>query len=180
MRWVWAGSGENSAFAGWENLEKGAENGVLSFQWCCKSCSTPHDGESPVSSFQQSGSAVLADKMVDESEVPLIRERLSQDGQLNLDDLHSFDESPSPDVYGRNVSLSLADAAFIDTRCISRLLALHRRFRQEGGKLVVHSIRPRAMGLLKFLRLHLVFHIAEDEAAALQLLRAGETVGAEC
>ena len=132
-----------------------------------------------MSSFQESGSAVLADKMVDESEVPLIRERLSQAGELNLDDFHSLEES-SPDIYNRNVSLSLADAAFLDTRRIGRLLAAHERFRQEGGKLVVHSIRPQAMGLLEFLRLDLVLHIAEDEAAAQQLLRAGETVGAEC
>jgi len=133
-----------------------------------------------VSSVQEAGSAVLADKMVDESEVPLIREHLSQAGQLNLEDLRSLDEWPSPDVYSRNVSLSLADAAFLDTRWISRLLTAHQRFREEGGRLVVHSIRPRAMGLLKFLRLDRVLHIAEDEAAARQLLRAGDTVEAEC
>lgn len=133
-----------------------------------------------MSSFQESGSAVLADKMLDESEVPLIRERRRQVGQLDLEDLHSLDEWPSPDLYSRNVALSLADAAFLDTRWISRLLAAHERFREEGGRLVVHSIRPRAMGLLKFLRLDRVLHIAEDEAAAQQLLRAGDTGEAEC
>ncbi|OHB83561.1 MAG: hypothetical protein A2V98_24010 [Planctomycetes bacterium RBG_16_64_12] len=132
-----------------------------------------------MSSFQESVSAALADKIDDGSEVPLIPRRRAEEGPLHLDDVQSLDESPSPGIYSRNVLLSLAGLVSIDSRCIGRLLAVHKRFCQGGGKLAVHSIRPQAMGILKFLRLDLVLDIAENEAAARRLLRASGAVGAK-
>jgi len=132
-----------------------------------------------VSSLHEFAAAALADKMVDESPTPLGGGQFCQEEQLNIEDVRPFDDSVTPDVYGRSALLSLADMASIDTRCIGWLLAVHKRFREAGGKLVVHSIRPQSRRLLDFLRLDLVLHIAEDEAAALRLLRASETVGTD-
>jgi hypothetical protein len=58
-----------------------------------------------------------------------------------LPDLRHFDELLGPGGYARQVALSLAQIALIDTLRMSWLLILHKRFCEAGGKLVVHSIR---------------------------------------
>ena len=118
---------------------------------------------------------VLACRPFCDQEVPLVLEGLSQDGRLHLDDLAPLDELLTPEICARNVLLSLADVVFVDSRSISWLLAVHDRFRQGGGKLTVYSIRPQARESLLFLHLNAVFNIAEDEAAALELLHREAT-----
>jgi anti-anti-sigma factor len=76
--------------------------------------------------------------------------------------------------YARRVILSLADVDFIDTSGISWLLARHKRFREASGKLVIHSVMPLVLEVLKVLRLHMVFHLAENEPAALALAQGGQ------
>ncbi|NQT16123.1 MAG: STAS domain-containing protein [Planctomycetes bacterium] len=102
--------------------------------------------------------------------------RLEMAGRIVRDDAASevqfFDSLLGPDGYTRNISLSLAETTFIDTSRLSWLLVLHKRFHKAGGKLVVHSIRPPVMASLKMVPFWRVLHIAEDEAAAMELLRA--------
>ncbi len=88
-----------------------------------------------------------------------------------LPDLQAFDELLGPDGYVRKVALSLGRIALIDTLRMSWLFILHKRFCEAGGKLVVHSIRPRVMEFLGVVRFECVLYLAEDEAAALELLR---------
>jgi hypothetical protein len=88
-----------------------------------------------------------------------------------LPDLRHFDELLGPGGYARQVALSLAQIALIDTLRMSWLLILHKRFCEAGGKLVVHSIRPRVMEFLGVVRFECVLYLAEDEAVALELLR---------
>jgi len=75
--------------------------------------------------------------------------------------------------YARRVVLSLADVDFIDTSGVSWLLARHKRFREAGGKLVIHSVMPMVLGVLKVLHLHAVLHLADNETAALALVQGG-------
>ncbi|MFH1923029.1 MAG: STAS domain-containing protein [Planctomycetota bacterium] len=91
----------------------------------------------------------------------------------SIPDLAPFDDLLGPSGYARRVSLSLAETRFIDTRCLAWLLALHKRFSEAGGRLVMHSIRPQLMDLLTMLRFVEILSIAEDEAGALELLRQG-------
>lgn len=86
-------------------------------------------------------------------------------------DLTPFENLLGPDRYRRKVLMSMSETALIDSRCLSWLLIVHKRFCEEGGKLVVHSVPPHVMEILGVLRFELVFQIAEDEAAALKLLR---------
>jgi anti-anti-sigma factor len=101
--------------------------------------------------------------------------RLQATGRITQDDLSpSFDqmrELLGAGGYTRNVLLSLADVDFIDTSGISWLLACHKRFREGNGKLVIHSVVPMVLEVLKMLRLNLVFRLADNAAAALDLLR---------
>jgi anti-anti-sigma factor len=76
--------------------------------------------------------------------------------------------------YARHVVLSLAEVDFIDTSGISWLLARHKRFREASGKLVIHSVVPMVLEVLKVLRLHSVLHLADNEPAALALARGGQ------
>jgi anti-anti-sigma factor len=76
--------------------------------------------------------------------------------------------------YARRVVLNLADVDFIDTSGISWLLARHKRFRQASGKLVLHSLMPMVLEVLKVLRLHRVFHLADNEPAAVALVQGGQ------
>jgi anti-anti-sigma regulatory factor len=97
---------------------------------------------------------------------------------LSLDDVESFDELLSLGVCTGRVALSLADLKSVESRRIGWLMAVHKRFSEEGGKLVVHSLRPLLMDALRFLRVDRVLHIAADEAAARRMLHQSEPVAA--
>jgi anti-anti-sigma regulatory factor len=75
-----------------------------------------------------------------------------------------------PEGYARRVLLSLADITLIDSLCLAWLLVLHKRFREAGGKIVVHSIGPAVMEILALIRFEQVLYVGEDETAALALL----------
>jgi anti-anti-sigma factor len=109
--------------------------------------------------------AAVAGHFIAEPEFPVIRERFSQDEEPNLDELLL------PGGHARNAVLNMADVTSLDTRRIGWLLAAHKRFREAGGRLVLHSVRLLVREALAFLGLDRVLDIAEDEAAALDLLR---------
>ena len=92
-----------------------------------------------------------------------------------IPDLKPFDDVLGPDGYARKVALSFAQTSFIDTRCLGWLLTVHKRFSQAGGRLVVHSMRPQLTRLLVLLRFQEILTVAEDETAALEMLRHGES-----
>ncbi|MHC4406386.1 MAG: STAS domain-containing protein [Planctomycetota bacterium] len=83
--------------------------------------------------------------------------------------LDMFDEVLGSHGYDRNVLLSLADTQFIDSSGLSWLVVCHKRFCQAGGKLILHSLTPQIMQLLRLMRLDLAFHLAPDEAAAMEM-----------
>lgn len=86
-------------------------------------------------------------------------------------DLKPFENLLEPDGYARNVLVSLADITYVDSCCLSWLVILHKRFREAGGTFVVHSFQPELMDILELVRFEEVLYVAEDEDAALALLR---------
>jgi len=76
-----------------------------------------------------------------------------------------------PSGYARNVLVSLAEVPFVDSRCLGWLMMIHRRFCEAGGRLIFHSSPPSVTEALQILRFERVFRIAEDETAALEMLR---------
>ena len=72
--------------------------------------------------------------------------------------------------YARNVVLDMGEVSFIDSSGISWLLIRHKRFREAGGMLILHSIPPLVLDVLKVLRMDLVFNLTETEADALTVL----------
>jgi anti-sigma B factor antagonist len=67
-----------------------------------------------------------------------------------------------PDIYSRRVFFDLSGTEYIDSSGVSWLLLANRRFRQAGGKLVIHSINPLVKQVLAVLRLDRVLHLAEN------------------
>jgi anti-sigma B factor antagonist len=72
--------------------------------------------------------------------------------------------------YGRRVALGLAETTFLDSSGMGWLLLCNKRFREADGRLVIHSVPPVVLDVIKVMRLDLVLKIAEDEAAALAML----------
>jgi anti-anti-sigma factor len=72
--------------------------------------------------------------------------------------------------YGRRVALGLAEATFLDSSGMGWLLLCNKRFREAAGRLVIHSVPPLVMDVIKVMRLDQVLKIADDETAALALL----------
>jgi anti-anti-sigma factor len=77
-----------------------------------------------------------------------------------------FQELMGPLCHHHKVLLSLEHAESVDTSGLDWLLSNHRRFAEEGGKLVLHSIPPVVLDLLRFTHLTDLLTIAPTEQAA--------------
>jgi len=77
------------------------------------------------------------------------------------------------------VLLSLEATPFVDSSGLAWLVATHRRLREAGGKLVLHSIPPGVVDLLKIMSLDQVLNLADDESAKLFLTPGGKYTEAD-
>ena len=71
--------------------------------------------------------------------------------------------------YARTVLIDLGEADLIDTSGIGWLVGSNKRCKDAGGRLILHSISPMVLRVLKMLRLNLVFEIADNEQEAIAL-----------
>lgn len=74
-----------------------------------------------------------------------------------------------PDVYKRTVLLDMQESNYLDSMCVGWLLGTHKRFRENGGRLVIHSLQPLAYNVITLLRLNTVLQMAGDTQKALDL-----------
>jgi anti-anti-sigma factor len=75
------------------------------------------------------------------------------------------------DAYSRNVLIDMHDVESLDSSGVGWLLVCHKRIRENGGTLVLHSLSPVARSVLKVLNLYLVFKVRETEGEALSLVQ---------
>lgn len=97
--------------------------------------------------------------------------RIEGSGPITQGDVSRFDD-PMRDLLGeagfaRKVVFGLANVEYIDSSGMSWLMACHKRCRKEGGKLVIHSVPPVVMEVIKILKFHQVLRLAKNEKAAL-------------
>jgi len=76
-------------------------------------------------------------------------------------------------VYQNKIILDFNRADYMDSSGVSWLLVLHKRCRQAGGSLVLHSIPPIIRQVLDVLRLGLVLTIVDDEKQAREFVSGG-------
>jgi anti-anti-sigma factor len=101
--------------------------------------------------------------------------RLNISGRIVQGDLDekraALERYLSPDESAHPLLLNLADADFIDSSGLSWLLVWHKRYACAKSKLVLHSISPIILDVLRMMRLDSVFNIAADEASAREMLQ---------
>ena len=111
--------------------------------------------------------------------------RVATTGRITATELvGALDHNPMADLLGpgwasRKVSLDMDDTEFVDSAAIGWLIQTHRDFQRAGGALVVHSIRPAVMQVLKLLKVGMAVPLRDDEAAAKALLAAGSSGGSK-
>ena len=94
--------------------------------------------------------------------------RIVQSGVSPFEDLLA--DTIHDTTYKARVLLNLEDVEFVDSSGISWLLTCHKRFRESGGKLVIHSCAPAVLKILRVLRMDQVFNIASSPEEAKQML----------
>ena len=77
--------------------------------------------------------------------------------------------------YARKVLMDLSQVTYIDSSCVAWLLTCHKRCREAGGELILHSVPPSILAILKMLRLETLLNLAEDARSAEALARGGQS-----
>lgn len=80
-----------------------------------------------------------------------------------------------PSGYSRTVLLDLGDVSYLDSSGVGWLLTCHKRMKQAGGTLVVHSFSPIVSNVLRVLKLERVLQLADNARAAGELVAKGVT-----
>jgi len=99
--------------------------------------------------------------------------RMRLEGRVSQRDLQlsdPFTDTLGDQAYGRNVTLDMGDVLSLDSSGVNWLLISQKKMREAGGQLVLHSLSPISLNVLKVLNLHTVFRLAETEDAAVRLL----------
>jgi anti-anti-sigma factor len=101
--------------------------------------------------------------------------RVQSEGEITLLDVQSgtnpLEKLLGPGGFAGKVVLSLDQSEFIDSAGVGWLVMTHKRFRDAGGQLVVHSPTPMVQHVFQLLQVATVIPVADDEAAALRLAR---------
>jgi len=77
-----------------------------------------------------------------------------------------------PEAYHRRVCMDLGNTGFLDSSGINWLILCHKRFREHGGRMVLHSTPPLVMNVIKILKLQRVLDIADNPQAAKALAQS--------
>jgi anti-anti-sigma factor len=73
-------------------------------------------------------------------------------------------------AFTRKVVLDLENVNFLDSSGLSWLVSCHKRFQQQGGRMVLCGMSQRIQQILQFCRMDRLFAVAEDQTAARTLL----------
>ena len=73
------------------------------------------------------------------------------------------------DIYKNRVMVNMSKSMHVDSTGIEWLLNCHKRFQEQGGQMVLHSLTPITQKLFHMMRMHLVLNIASTEEIAKSL-----------
>lgn len=79
-----------------------------------------------------------------------------------------------PDRKDRYLLLDLSRTSYIDSCGVGWIVRQHKVAKENGGGLILHSVPPSVMQILKLLRLETILEITEDEATAKALAKSRE------
>lgn len=102
---------------------------------------------------------------------------LESEGEIRLSDMgregNPIDAALGRDGYTRKVLLDLQKTPYIDSSGVAMLIRCHKKCQDAGGQLIMHSIPPSIMQILKLLHMERHLHLVDDEKAA-RALALGE------
>ncbi len=104
--------------------------------------------------------------------------RVASEGNITCDDFRTDgNKNPLESVLGTSwpttrVLLDLDKTNYIDSSAIGWLIDASKKFKQGGGALAVHSIRPTVKQVLDLLKVSRVVPMADTEPAAREMLLA--------
>lgn len=85
-------------------------------------------------------------------------------------DVEPIQQLVGDDVYAKRLTLDMRGVDFLDSSGVGWLLKCHRRFRDSGGRLVLHSLPPNVANVLRVLHMDKVLCVVSSETAAIKLL----------
>jgi anti-anti-sigma factor len=91
-----------------------------------------------------------------------------------VSDANPFTRLLGADCFSEKVLVSLEHTSLVDTAGIGWLVMSHKRFQEQGGKLVLHSIPPMVDHVFRLLHMPRVLHMAANESAAQELIRGDQ------
>ena len=98
--------------------------------------------------------------------------RVSVSGKITQKEMSPFDEPLvkllGAGAYSRRVLLDLGQTEIVDSSGVGWLMTCHKRAREAGGKLVLHTIPPAVLNTLKLLQLDQVLALDASENEALR------------
>jgi anti-anti-sigma factor len=68
------------------------------------------------------------------------------------------------------ILMDLGHVDYIDSSAVGWLLNCHKAMQNAGGSIVLHSIQPTVMRVLKLLKIDTIIPVVDDEQAASQAL----------
>jgi len=98
---------------------------------------------------------------------------LNLEGRVSQRDVELSDpfvDTLGENAYSRQILVDMSEVASLDSSGVNWLLVAQKRMREHGGQLVLHSLSPISMNVLKVLNLHTLLKLADTESAALQLV----------
>lgn len=103
--------------------------------------------------------------------------RLQNDGEIRLGDKlgerNQVEDLLGADCYRRKILLDLKNTSYIDSAGVGWLVRFHKLCQQSGGILVVHSLPPAILAILRLLHMERFLRIVDNESAA-ETLAKGE------
>ena len=100
---------------------------------------------------------------------------LEASGDIRQEDVWQRDPLEAmcgPEIFKKRVVLGLMETTSIDSSGIGWLLLSERRFREQGGRFILHSLPLMVSQVIDFLHVHSKLEIAEDRQAAERLASA--------
>lgn len=98
--------------------------------------------------------------------------QLEASGDIRQEDVWQKDPleaAGGPEIFKKRVVLGLMDTTSIDSSGIGWLLLSERRFREQGGRFILHSLPVIVSQVIDFLHVHTKLEIAADRQAAERL-----------
>jgi anti-anti-sigma factor len=101
--------------------------------------------------------------------------RIRADGPITSADMMSDGKNPLEGLVGANwnsmrILLDLVKVNYIDSSAVGWLINTHKELKANGGRIVVHSIQPAVMQVLRLLKIEKVVAMAENESTGRTLL----------